>query len=289
MIVTHTDHDFVDVTVKGAAEGTAGKTAAKAGEKGAVKALARRRLTRPRSAWRRRRRCWARCGWPRQPLGHSAGGSGQHRHPRRQPQDAHLQTTFHHPFYDETRSAFVEAKDLQSGDVLSTRTGTAEVMAVRLYHAHTTTYDLTVGALHTYYVLAGDIPVLVHNATKCGRAPAGHAYRGGQYKDLKGPNGLNIPGTEINHMPSSQANSAVFGIPEGQGLAIQMDEADHVLTRKLGIESRRNAAPGTPVVSVAAGPSHRSPPDGRRQRAPAIRIEIRQRDGRDGGEAARLH
>ncbi|MFF6803400.1 polymorphic toxin-type HINT domain-containing protein [Streptomyces sp. NPDC012616] len=69
-------------------------------------------------------------------------------------QDAHLQTTFHHPFYDETQSAFVDAKDLNAGDVLQTPTGKTEVMSVRLYHANTTTYDLTVGTLHTYYAEA---------------------------------------------------------------------------------------------------------------------------------------
>jgi ribosome modulation factor len=75
----------------------------------------------------------------------------------------HLTTTFHHPFYDETQSAFVEAKDLHKGDVLQTPTGTSQVNGVRLFHANTTTYDLTIGDLHTYYVQAGDTPVLVHN------------------------------------------------------------------------------------------------------------------------------
>jgi hypothetical protein len=88
--------------------------------------------------------------------------------------DAHLTTTFHHPFYDETQSAFVDAKDLHTGDVLQTPTGTAEVTSVRLYHANTTTYDLTIGTLHTYYVEAGDTPVLVHN---CGGSVTGHPSR----------------------------------------------------------------------------------------------------------------
>ncbi len=78
-------------------------------------------------------------------------------------QNARLTTTFHHPFYDETQSAFVDAKDLHTGDVLQTPTGTTKVTGVRLYHANTTTYDLTIGTLHTYYVEAGDTPVLVHN------------------------------------------------------------------------------------------------------------------------------
>ncbi|WP_329576548.1 LamG domain-containing protein [Kitasatospora sp. NBC_01250] len=74
-----------------------------------------------------------------------------------------LHTTFHHPFYDETRSAFVDAQDLHAGDVLQTPTGTAQVTDVHLFHANTTTYDLTIGDLHTYFVEAGDTPVLVHN------------------------------------------------------------------------------------------------------------------------------
>lgn len=74
-----------------------------------------------------------------------------------------LHTTYHHPFYDETQSSFVEAQALHSGDVLQTPTGTAEVTSVRLFHANTVTYDLTIGDLHTYYVEAGTTPVLVHN------------------------------------------------------------------------------------------------------------------------------
>ncbi|MFF4035735.1 hypothetical protein ACFYZ2_39370 [Streptomyces sviceus] len=44
---------------------------------------------------------------------------------------------------------------MKAGDVLQPPTGTAEVTGVRLYHANTTTYDLTIGSLHTYYVQAG--------------------------------------------------------------------------------------------------------------------------------------
>ncbi|NUS09891.1 MAG: Teneurin-1 [Streptomyces sp.] len=87
---------------------------------------------------------------------------------------AHLTTTFHHPFYDKTRAAFVEAADLHPGDLLQTPTGTAHVTAVHLFHAHTTTYDLTIGDLHTYYVLAGTTPVLVHNCDEAGD----YLYRG---------------------------------------------------------------------------------------------------------------
>ncbi|MFI7501164.1 LamG-like jellyroll fold domain-containing protein [Streptomyces sp. NPDC049687] len=250
VIVTYTDRDFVDIGVEETAiTGTATAKTATAktasAETGGAVAKAGKTVTASKGGARSLVREVARAAARKAAFGLAAsaavlgalaaGGHGHDDGGTAAPVAARgLTTTFHHPFYDETRAAFVEAKDLTPGDVLVTPTGTAEVTTVRLYHAHTTTYDLTVGSLHTYYVMAGDVPVLVHNATKCGRAPAGHSYRGGQYKDLKGPNGRNIPGTEINHMPSSQANSAVFGIPEGQGLAIQMDEADHVLTESWG-------------------------------------------------------
>ncbi|WP_372496760.1 polymorphic toxin-type HINT domain-containing protein [Streptomyces shenzhenensis] len=76
------------------------------------------------------------------------------------------------PLCDQTQSAFVQAKDLKAGGVLQAPTGNAEVTGVRLGHAHTTTYDLTIGTLHTYYVEAGDTPVLVHNNNvECPRTP----------------------------------------------------------------------------------------------------------------------
>lgn len=73
-------------------------------------------------------------------------------------------TTFHHPFYDLTKTAFVDAQDLAVGDALQTPNGAARITAVRLYHATTVTYDLTIGDLHTYYVeTTAGTPVLVHN------------------------------------------------------------------------------------------------------------------------------
>ncbi|MEV5752124.1 LamG-like jellyroll fold domain-containing protein [Actinoallomurus sp. NPDC052308] len=75
-----------------------------------------------------------------------------------------LTTTEHHPFYDITQAAFVDAAQLKPGDRLQEPGGhTAEVLDVRRYTAAATTYDLTINGLHTYYVLAGTTPVLVHN------------------------------------------------------------------------------------------------------------------------------
>ncbi|WP_369015981.1 hypothetical protein [Actinocrinis puniceicyclus] len=41
------------------------------------------------------------------------------------------------------------------------------VLVVHSYTAKVVTYNLTVDELHTYYVLAGTTPVLVHNAAAC--------------------------------------------------------------------------------------------------------------------------
>ncbi|MGW5196736.1 LamG-like jellyroll fold domain-containing protein [Streptomyces spiralis] len=171
VIVTHTDHDFVDVAIRKTGEST-GKRSAKSGAKAAVKSVAKKAA----------RKAAFGLAASAAVLGALTGGHGHGdaHQPATAPvaavgtvssaqaakagaQDAHLTTTFHHPFYDETQSAFVEAKDLKPGDVLQTPSGTAEVTGVRLYHANTTTYDLTIGSLHTYYVEAGTNAVLVHN------------------------------------------------------------------------------------------------------------------------------
>jgi RHS repeat-associated protein len=121
VIVTTTDHDFVEVTVNAAAP-------------------------KPSPAPKPAK--------PKAPTAASApaGQSG-----------GTITTTFHHPFYDPTQGAFVQAQYLKPGDDLQTPTGAAQITAVHLFHADTTTYDLTIDGLHTFYVVAGNTPVLVHN------------------------------------------------------------------------------------------------------------------------------
>jgi hypothetical protein len=61
---------------------------------------------------------------------------------------------------------------LEAGRHLRTTTGAAAVTHVRNYTRVQTMRDLTVGTFHTYYVIAGHTPVLVHNCeTKVYRAP----------------------------------------------------------------------------------------------------------------------
>jgi RHS repeat-associated protein len=75
-----------------------------------------------------------------------------------------------HPFWVESRKAWVDAIDLQPGDILTTADGRRlTVERLGLSEQDLTAYNLTVAGLHTFYVLAEDAgptatAVLVHNA-----------------------------------------------------------------------------------------------------------------------------
>ncbi|MFE0464684.1 ricin-type beta-trefoil lectin domain protein [Kitasatospora sp. NPDC058965] len=75
-----------------------------------------------------------------------------------------VHTTANHPFWDETTHTFTPAGDLKAGEDLKSSTGQrVRVLGVRLIAGLKAMYNLTVDRLHTYYVLAGRTPVLVHN------------------------------------------------------------------------------------------------------------------------------
>ncbi|EFL19939.1 predicted protein [Streptomyces sp. C] len=74
-------------------------------------------------------------------------------------------STDHHPYWVENRKRWVDAADLRTGDALRTPVGTAvQIGKVSHWKGLQPAYNLTVADLHTYYVLAGRTPVLVHNA-----------------------------------------------------------------------------------------------------------------------------
>lgn len=98
---------------------------------------------------------------------------------------ATLTSTQHHPFWDETTQRWTNASDLHVGDRVRAADGTfLTVQAVRNYETDPQeARDLSVAELHTYYVLAGTEPVLVHNC------PAGggeaQAAKRGRAEDLQ--------------------------------------------------------------------------------------------------------
>ncbi|MFE7558506.1 polymorphic toxin-type HINT domain-containing protein [Kitasatospora sp. NPDC057500] len=78
-----------------------------------------------------------------------------------------LVSTATHPYWNETAQRWTEAGSLQPGDQLSAVSDhPILVIATRTYAAQPQRADdLTVDDFHTYYVLAGNTPVLVHNST----------------------------------------------------------------------------------------------------------------------------
>jgi RHS repeat-associated protein len=91
-----------------------------------------------------------------------------------------LTTTEDHPFWNDTDGQWQEARDLTEGDQLFT--GTPAVLGVEGLDWSTSrlgvAYNLTVADIHTYYVLAGYTPVLVHNYH---RGPSDPIGLGGGY------------------------------------------------------------------------------------------------------------
>ncbi|MET9680629.1 polymorphic toxin-type HINT domain-containing protein [Streptomyces coeruleorubidus] len=78
-----------------------------------------------------------------------------------------ITATDRHPFWTPGPGVWTDAVDLTAGTRLRTSTGAVvEVTAVGTRTVEHTVHNLTVAGAHTYYVLAGSTPVLVHNAKK---------------------------------------------------------------------------------------------------------------------------
>ena len=76
-------------------------------------------------------------------------------------------TTEDHPFWSITDGRFERADELSAGEEVRTDTG-RRVKVKGLDYASSyvgTAYNLTVEGIHTYYVLAGEYPILTHNVS----------------------------------------------------------------------------------------------------------------------------
>jgi hypothetical protein len=72
--------------------------------------------------------------------------------------------TGRHPFWVDDQGRWVDAEDLASGDLLLLADGsTVEVERVSQRSAVQRVHNLTVDGIHTYFLVAGDDEVLVHN------------------------------------------------------------------------------------------------------------------------------
>jgi RHS repeat-associated protein len=78
-----------------------------------------------------------------------------------------LHTTSNHPFWDDTTHTWVAAGKLHLGDRLASTGGQHPVVAaLKVTPGAANRWNLTVQQLHTYYVLAGTTPILVHNSDR---------------------------------------------------------------------------------------------------------------------------
>ncbi|MCX4425853.1 polymorphic toxin-type HINT domain-containing protein [Streptomyces mirabilis] len=131
--------------------------------------------------------------------------------------DSKITSTQHHPYWDITRQRWANAGDLHIGDHLrDMHGGTVTVATVRNYTTHLPTYNLTVNELHTYYVLAGATPVLVHNCNGDDpqSAPGGKNGAALSIKKVKmalGRAGMSVSDYDIVHVP--EISTAGDGLP----------------------------------------------------------------------------
>jgi RHS repeat-associated protein len=132
-----------------------------------------------------------------------------------------LTTTEDHPFWNATDRQFQRADQLDAGDQLLSDDGQLiRVIGIRPSSQHiATAYNLTVDDIHTYYVVAGNTPVLVHNSdctkgklsdplprgmnnkiasayddVKAGRLPSHGTYSGREYQWWAGSKEYRVPG-----------------------------------------------------------------------------------------------
>ncbi|MFD1149819.1 RHS repeat-associated core domain-containing protein [Saccharothrix hoggarensis] len=101
-----------------------------------------------------------------------------------------------HPFWSAGRGRWVEARHLKPGDTLRTSAGThVQVDAVRAYHGTHRTFDLTVDGVHTYFVVAGSVAVLVHNNS----IPCQATMKAGVEKARQSADSFDRPGGMSGH------------------------------------------------------------------------------------------
>ncbi|WP_053042682.1 RHS repeat-associated core domain-containing protein [Streptomyces leeuwenhoekii] len=98
-----------------------------------------------------------------------------------------------HPFWVPSLREWIGAGELEPGQWVQTSSGTwIQISAVKAWTAKkATVHNLTVTDAHTYYVLAGDAPVLVHN---CGVSIK-------QVKMALGRAGMSVSKYDIVHVP----------------------------------------------------------------------------------------
>ncbi|MFD5137627.1 DddA-like double-stranded DNA deaminase toxin [Streptomyces sp. NPDC058378] len=175
---------------------------------------------------------------------------------------ASITATYNHPFWVPEIGEWIDATDLESGQWLKTSAGTrVQVSAIKRWTAQlSTVHNLTVSDLHTYYVLAGATPILVHNCNPLdGIADelAGSKVTTGQVVDDAG-NKVGAPVSSGENGSFSQVRDALkkSGVPHDA--AGGFAATSHVET-KIALAMRSNGVQRATVVinnsdGVCSGP-----------------------------------
>ncbi|WP_212826971.1 RHS repeat-associated core domain-containing protein [Catellatospora sp. TT07R-123] len=138
---------------------------------------------------------------------------------------ATVTATSGHLFYVANRSSWVGATYLRPGDeLMSNDSSPVVVLGTRHYTIHAAVYNLTVAGVHTYYVLAGNTPILVHNDG--GEPTSGTIARG--------PQGMTIQIYANDHGPA-------HAHLKGQGFDIQIGQNGKPLDENIQLNSRQQA------------------------------------------------
>ncbi|MEU9942377.1 ricin-type beta-trefoil lectin domain protein [Streptomyces lavendulae] len=127
-----------------------------------------------------------------------------------------ITATDKHPFWSVDLAKWVDATALQPGQLLRTSAGTyVQVAEVKRWTSPSTVYNLTVADLHTYYVLAGATPVLVHNCggskLKDGEQYVYRAVKDDEMKQLLETRRFQNPqGIESKYFSSTPEGAALY-------------------------------------------------------------------------------
>ncbi|MEY9895180.1 RHS repeat-associated protein [Catenulispora sp. MAP12-49] len=153
--------------------------------------------------------------------------------------------TQNHPYYDLTTGQFTDAGQLKPGDRLQT-TGSSyavTVLSVRNYFSSMVTYDLTIDGVHTYYIVAGETPVLVHNDDEsCPWVAAARAALGDR-----------VDGGSTTGALYNQSGNLLHGAIESGGSSDLIDESNALL------KDPRSGMPYLNPLAKAGYPSAQHP------------------------------
>ncbi|MQS06920.1 hypothetical protein FNX48_006970 [Streptomyces sp. IF17] len=173
--------------------------------------------------------------------------------------------TDRYPFWVEDLREWIDATDLRTGQWLRTSAGTyVQITAVQRWTAGATVHNLTTTNLHTYHVLAGATPVLVHNCGAGGSDSLSDTGAGTSGGATRTDMPFRGDGETVFHGHGSWSpENGTVTIPEGTSVAFY-GEHGFTISRQQGMRisgpggSRMNpvevAGPGDKVPNYTLAP-----------------------------------